>query len=155
MPPCARRSCRSSPSRRAFFVPFLRWLGRFDTGGVEYATFCPLVPAVLHLAGVHFSFCFSTGLIVSTLPAGNFVSFCPPAAANAHLAGVHFSSRFSAGWVVSTVPAENLPPCARRPCRCLPSRRAFFVPFLRWLGPFDCAGGEFAIFCRCPLPMLT
>ena len=111
MPPCARRSCRSSPSRRAFFVPFLRWLGRFDTGGVEYATFCPLVPAVLHLAGVHFH------------------PISPPIR----------SFRRWRRRICLHLPAGR--------CRSTPSRRAFFIPFLRRLGHFDADGVEYATFC--------
>ena len=75
---------------------------------------CPLATAVLYLAGVHFSFCISAGMIILTLAAGNS-SVCPLVAAVFRLAGVHFSFCISAGMVVSAVPAGNLPPCARWP----------------------------------------
>ena len=63
--------CRSSPCRRAFLIPFLCRLGRFDGGGGEYVFVCPLDGVVLYLAGVHLSFCFSAGKIVSTVMAWN------------------------------------------------------------------------------------
>ena len=68
--------CRSSPRRRAFIILFLRRQDRFETGGREYASVCPLAAVVLHLAGVHFSMCLSAGKIVSTMPVGNL----PPCA---------------------------------------------------------------------------
>ena len=66
--------CRSSPRRRAFFVLYLRRQDRFAGGGGEYVFVCPLAGGVLHLAGVHFSFCFSAGKIVSTVTAENMSS---------------------------------------------------------------------------------
>ena len=67
--------CRSSPRRRAFFFPFLRRHGRFYAARWEFASVCTLASAFLHLAGVHFSFCFPAGLFVSTTPAGNLPPF--------------------------------------------------------------------------------
>ena len=99
--------CHSSPSRRAIFIPFLRRLGRFDAAGIEFATFCPLVSAVLHLAGVHFH------------------PISPPVR----------SFRRCRHRICYLLPAGL--------CRSSPSRRAFLIPFLRVLGRFNCAGGEF------------
>ena len=62
--------CLSSSRRRAFFFLFPRRHDRFDAGDGEFASFCTLAPAVLHLAGVHFSSYFPAGMVVSTLPAG-------------------------------------------------------------------------------------
>ena len=45
----------SLPRRRAFFISFPRRHGRLDGGGMEFASVCPLVAAVLRHAGVHFS----------------------------------------------------------------------------------------------------
>ena len=50
--PAGRYRC--SPRQRAFFILFLRRLGRFDGGGEEFVSVCPLVAAVARLAGVHF-----------------------------------------------------------------------------------------------------
>ena len=61
----------SSPHRRTFFILFLRRLGRLDDGGVHFASSCTLASALPRLAGVHFSFCFSAGLGVSTMAAYN------------------------------------------------------------------------------------
>ena len=63
--------CLSSSRRRAFFILFLRQLGCFDDAGGDFASVCTLASAFLHLTGVHFLFCFSAGLDVSTMPAGN------------------------------------------------------------------------------------
>ena len=60
--------CRFSPNRRAFFILYLRRHGRFGCAGGEFASICPLVAAVLYLAGVHF---FTAGMIILTLAAGN------------------------------------------------------------------------------------
>ena len=46
--------CRCSPRRRAFFIAIPRRRARLAAWGVEYVSACPLVAAVLHLAGVHF-----------------------------------------------------------------------------------------------------
>ena|GEM_PF-3824111 len=62
--------CCSPPHRRAFFILFLRQLGRFDCDGRDFASVCTLASAFLHLAGVHFLFCFSASLAVSTVTAG-------------------------------------------------------------------------------------
>ena len=63
--------CSCSPRRRAFFIQFSRRHGRFAGGGVEFATECPLGAAVARLAGVHFSFSFPAGMVVSPLGAVN------------------------------------------------------------------------------------
>ena len=88
-PLCPSRLCRRgfclfvhaglhlfSHHRRAFFMLFLRQLGRFDDAGEKFTGVCTLVPAVPRLASVHFSSHFSAGLAVSTMPVGNF----PPCA---------------------------------------------------------------------------
>ena len=46
--------CRCSPHRRAFFIANPRRRDHLAAWGLEYATVCPLVAAVLHLTGVHF-----------------------------------------------------------------------------------------------------
>ena len=63
--------CRSSPRRRAFFIANPRRRNRLAVGDGEYVSVCPLVAAVLHLAGVHFSFHFPAVMVVSTVPAEN------------------------------------------------------------------------------------
>ena len=65
---------KRSPCRRAYFILYLRRYDRFDDGGVEIASACPLAAAVLRLAGVHISFCISAGLIVSPVAAGNLLA---------------------------------------------------------------------------------
>ena len=102
--------CRCSPRRRAFFILFLRRRDRFDDGGEEFASFCPLAAAVLRFAGVHFLSRFSAGPGVSTLPAGILPPFYTLVSAFLRFAGVHFSSRFSAGMIVLTMAARNLSP---------------------------------------------
>ena len=89
--------CLSSPRRRAFFIMFLRQLGRLESAGRDFASVCTLAPAVYRLTGVHFSSRFSASLAVSTVIAG----ILPPCArwypAFPRLPSVHFSSHFSAG----------------------------------------------------------
>ena len=70
--PAGRRHC--SPHRRAYFILYLRRPDRFDGGGGEFASKCPLAAAVVRLTGVHFLFCISAGLIVSTVAAGNLLA---------------------------------------------------------------------------------
>ena len=67
---CIRDSCCCTLRRRAFLILFLRRRDRFEGGVEEFAAVCPLAAAVLRLAGVHFSSCFSSGLGVSTVMAG-------------------------------------------------------------------------------------
>ena len=62
--------CCSPPRRRAFFFPFLLRLEHLDDAGGQFASVCTLASAFLRLTGVHFSFCFSASLGVSTLVAG-------------------------------------------------------------------------------------
>ena len=71
MPPCARWSLPLFISPACIFIANPRRHGRFAAGGVEYVSVCPLVAAVVHLAGVHFLFCFPGVMVVSTVPAGN------------------------------------------------------------------------------------
>ena len=66
---------RSSLCRRAFLILFLRRHGRFDGGAEEFISFCTLAAAVLRLAGGHFLFYFSAGMVVSTVPARNLSPF--------------------------------------------------------------------------------
>ena len=70
--PASRSRC--SPRRRAFFILYLRRRDRFDGGGVEIASVCPLADAIVRLTGVHISSCISAGLIVSTVAAGNLLA---------------------------------------------------------------------------------
>ena len=67
--------CLSSSCRRAFFILFPRRLVRFDDARGEFASVCTLAPAVLHLAGVHFSSYFPAGMVVSPLGAVNLPPF--------------------------------------------------------------------------------
>ena len=46
--------CCCTLRRRAFLILFLRRRDRFEGGVEEFAAVCPLAPAVLRLAGVHF-----------------------------------------------------------------------------------------------------
>ena len=48
---------------------YLRRRGRFDGGGVEIDSVCPLADAIVRLTGVHFLFCISAVLIVLTVAA--------------------------------------------------------------------------------------
>ena len=68
--------CYCSPRRRAYFILYLRRRDRFDGGGGEFASVCPLAVAIVRLTGVHISSCISAGLIVSTVAAENL----PPSA---------------------------------------------------------------------------
>ena len=119
--------CLSSPRRRAFFFPFLRRLGRFDSAGGEFVFVCTLAAAFFHLAGVHFSFCFSAGLILSTMPAGILSPFARWAPAFLRLTGVHFSFHFSAALILSTMPAGILSSFARRSLPLLASPACIFL----------------------------
>ena len=139
--------CLSSSRRRAFFFPFLLRLGRFDCDGRDFASLCTLASAFLHLAGVHFSFCFSASLGVSTMPAGILPPF-------ARWPLPFFISPACIFYPVSP-PAWPSRRCRRGfclrlhagPC-CSPlRRRAFFFPFLFRLGRLDDAGGQFPSVC--------
>ena len=139
--------CRSSPRRRAFFILFLRRTGRLDAAGGDFASFCTLAATVLRLAGVHFLFYFSAGMVVSTVARRNLSPFARwPLPFFASPAGIFYSI---------SPPAWLFRRCRRGiclllhagRCRCSPRRRAFFIPFLRRHGRFDGAGEEFASFC--------
>ena len=139
--------CRSSPRRRAFFILFLRRTGRLDAAGGDFASFCTLAATVLRLAGVHFLFYFSGGMVVSTVARRNLSPFARwPLPFFASPAGIFYSI---------SPPAWLFRRCRRGiclllhagRCRCSPRRRAFFIPFLRRHGRFDGAGEEFASFC--------
>ena len=67
--------CRSLLRRRAFLILFLRRRYRFDGGVDEFAAFCTLAAAVSRLAGVHFLFCFSADMVVSTVAWTNLPPF--------------------------------------------------------------------------------
>ena len=132
--------------RRAFFIQFPRRHDRFAGGGVEFVSECPLGAAVARLAGVHFSFSFPAGMIISALgeenlspcarwplpflvsPACIFHSVSPPA----------WSFRRWGRRICDRVPAG----C----CCCSPRRRAFFILFLRRHDRFDDGGEEFVSF---------
>ena len=45
-------------------MSFHRWRGRFDGGGEEFATVCPLAAGVARLTGVHFECRFTAGAII-------------------------------------------------------------------------------------------
>ena len=63
--------CCCTLRRRAFLILFLRRRDRFEGGVEEFAAVYPLAAAVLRLAGVHFSSCFSDGMVVSNLSVEN------------------------------------------------------------------------------------
>ena len=139
--------CLSSSRWRAFFILFLRQLGCFDDAGGDFASVCTLASAFLHLAGVHFLSRFSSGVAVSTMPAG----ILPPFA--------RWPLLFPASPACIFLPV-SLPAWTSRRCRraislcvhaglCLssPHRRAFFILFLRRRGRLDAAGGQFASVC--------
>ncbi|MFQ9801042.1 MAG: hypothetical protein ACLR23_21320 [Clostridia bacterium] len=93
-------------------MTFPRQHGRLDSGGGEFGCVCPLTAAVTRLAGVHFSSCFSAGMVVSTVMARNLPPL-PAVRSRCAPSRRAFLQRFPAGMVVSTVMAEILPPCAR------------------------------------------
>ena len=66
--------CCCAPSRRAFFILFLRRHGRLDGSGEKFGCVCPLATAVARQAGVHFSSCFSAGMVVLTVAARNLAA---------------------------------------------------------------------------------
>ena len=137
----------SSPRWRAFFFPFLLRLGRFDCAGGDFASVCTPASAFLHLAGVHFSSHFSSGLAVSTVTAG----ILPPCARWPLPFFISLACIFHS----VSPPAWVFRRCRRGFCLrlhaglCLSSsrRRAFFIPFLLRRGRLDDAGGDFASVC--------
>ena len=139
--------CRSLPRRRAFIILFFRRQNRFDCDGVEYVSVCPLAAVVLRHAGVHLSFCFSAGKIVSTVMAWNMspcarwpVSFFTSPACIYH--SVSPPARSFRRWrrrICLRVPAGHW--------RSSPRQRAFFVLYLRRQDRFDCDGVELVSVC--------
>ena len=140
---------RSSSRRRAFIILFFRRQDRFDGGGGEYVSVCPLAAVVLHLAGVHFSMCLSAGKIVSTVTAWNMshyarwpVSFLALPACIFH--PVSLPARSFRRWrqrICLRVPASR--------CRSSPRRRAFIILYLRRQDRF--AAGDVELAFVCPL----
>ena len=139
--------CTSSPRRRAFFILFLRRLGRFDDGGVQFASLCTLASALPRLTGVHFSSHFSAGLDVSTLTAYNLPpcarwplpSLASPACIFHSISPPTWASRRWRRGFCLLLHAGL--------CCSSSRRRAFFISFLRRLGRFDADGGDFAPVC--------
>ena len=139
--------CRSSPRRRAFIILFLRRQDRFDCDGVEYVSVCPLAAVVLRHAGVHFSFCFSAGKIVSKLAAWNMFPYARwPLSFLATPACIYHSvfplARSFRRWrrgICLRVPAGR--------CRSSPRRRAFIILYLRRQDRFAGGGGEYVFVC--------
>ena len=135
---------RSSPRRRAFFILLPRQLGRFGCAGGEFASVCPLAAAILHLAGVHFSFCISAGMVVSTVTGRNLppyarwpLSFFIIPACIFHLVSPPaWPFRLCRHGISPRVPAGR--------SRSLPRRRAYFILLPRRHGRLDGDGGEFA-----------
>ena len=130
--------CCSSPRRRAFFIANPRRRNRLAVGDGEYATVCPLVAAVLHLA--------AWGL--------EYAAVCPLALAVLRLTGVHFSFHFPAVMVVSTVPAGNMSPRARwsLPFFILPA--CIFIANPRRRDRFAVGDGKYATVCPLALAVL-
>ena len=56
-------------------MTFPRRYDRLDGVGEEFVSVCPLSAAVVRQAGVHFSSCFSAGMVVSTVMARNLPPF--------------------------------------------------------------------------------
>ena len=143
--------------RRAFFILFLRRLGRFDGGGGDFASVCTLASTLPRLTGVHFSFCFSAGLGVSTMAA----CILPPLARWP----LHFLASPACIFHSVSPPAWAFRRWRRTICLLVyaglcpssPHRRAFFFPFLRRLGRFDADGVQFASVCTLAsaVPRLT
>ena len=139
--------CRSSPRRRAFIILYLRRQDRFEIGGVELASVCPLAAVVLRRAGVHFSFCISAGKIVSKLAAWNMSScarwpvsfFALPACIYHSVSPPARSFRRWRQGISLCVPTGR--------CRSSPCRRAFFVLYLRRQDCFDGGGVEYVSVC--------
>ena len=109
---------------------------------------CPLTAAVARQAGVHFSFHFPAGMIVLTVMAGNLAACArwslllraKPACIFHDVSPPAWSSRRWWRGIWLRVPAG--------PCCCAPSRRAFFILFLRRHGRLDGSGEKFG--CVCP-----
>ena len=105
---------------------------------------CPLAAAILHLAGVHFSFCISAGMVVSTVMGRNL----PPYARWP----LSFFAMPACIFHPITPPAWSFRLCRQGICLCVPAgcsrfsprRRAFFILFPRRYGRFDGDGEEFA-----------
>ena len=108
---------------------------------------CPLAGVVLHLAGVHLSFCISAGKIVSKLAAWNMSSCARWSLAFFTLPAcifhpVSLPARSFRNWrrgICLRVPAG--------PCRSLPRRRAFIVLFLCRQDRLAAGGVELAFVC--------
>ena len=139
--------CRCSPRRRAFSILYLRRYGRFDGGGGEIASVCPLADAIVRLTGVHFLFCISAGMIVSPVAAENLSScarwplplFASPACIFHSVSPPAWSScRWRRG-ICLRVPAGR--------CYCSPRRRAYFILYLRRPDRLDGGGVEIASVC--------
>ena len=120
--------CLCSPRRRAFFIPFLRRLGRLDDGGGQFPSVCTLVPCLSSPHRRAFFFPFLRRLGRFDTAGGQFPSVCTLAPAVPRFTGVHFLSRFSAALDVSTLPAGNFPPCARWPLPFFASPACIFYP---------------------------
>ena len=108
---------------------------------------CPLVAAVARLTGVHFSFCISAGMVVSTVTGRNLPPYARWPLSFFAMPACIFYSVSSPAWpfrlcrrgISLRVPAGR----SHSPS----SRRAFFILLPRQLGRFGCAGGEFASVC--------
>ena len=126
--------------RRGFFILFLRRHDRFDCDGKEFSTFCTPASAFLHHSGGDFA-------SLCTLAAGNLSPFARWP--------LPFLTSPACIFLPISPPPWQFRLCRRRFClrlhvgRCLfsPRRRAFFFLFLRRLGRFDSAGGDFVFVC--------
>ena len=116
--------CCSSPHRRAFLIANSRRRARLAAWGVEYVSVCPLVAAVLRLAGVHFLSRIPAGVIVSPLETENMSPcarwslpfFILPACIFHSISPRSWSFRLCRRRICLRVPAGR--------CRCSPHRRA-------------------------------
>ena len=138
---------RSSPRRRAFFILLPRQLGRFGCAGGEFASVCPLAAAILHLAGVHFSFCISAGMVVSTVMGRNLPPyarwplsfFAMPACIFHPISPPAWPFRLCRHGISPRVPAGR--------SRSLPRRRAFSSRFPAGMVVSTVTGRNFVTLC--------
>ena len=140
--------CLCSPRRRAFFIPFLRRLGRLDDGGGQFPSVCTLVPCLSSPHRRAFFFPFLRRLGRFDCDGGDFPSVCTlvPCLSSPHRRAFFFPFLRRLGRL--DCDGGDFPSvCTLVPCLSPPHRRAFFFPFLLRLGRFDCDGGDFPSVC--------
>ena len=139
--------CCSSPHRRAFLIANSRRRARLAAWGVEYVSVCPLVAAVLRLAGVHFLSRIPAGVIVSPLETENMSPYArwplpllaSPACIFHRDSPPTWSFRRLGSRICLRVPVG--------PCCSSPHRRAFFILFPHRHVRLAVGDGEYAAVC--------